>query len=74
MFSQSSNSKQHSERHQTTAHKDGDWLIYSCQKCAYQFWDHQKTGELKILNSNPGVKHFGTHIMPEFLKALENSN
>jgi len=74
MFSQSSKSKQHVERHQTEARKDGDWLIYSCPQCDYQFWDHQKTGEIKIVNSKTNVRHFGTYAMPEFIAALENSN
>jgi len=62
------------ERHQCKSHRKGDWVVYTCPQCDYELRDNLKTGETKILNSNPDVSHSGNYFPPAYLKALENQN
>jgi hypothetical protein len=47
------------ERHQCNAHKEGDWIIFTCSKCdGYQRKLNFQTGEMK---NRPGEDPFILH-------------
>ena len=64
----------HRERHLCEGSRQGDWLVYTCPQCDYQFWDHWQTGEIKVVNPKPDVHHSGSYFPPEYQQALSRVN
>ncbi len=61
-------------RHNCHATREGDWVIYRCSDCDYEMHDNLKTGETRILNSDPIYTHRGEYISTAFVNAFENRN
>lgn len=60
--------------HKCNTTRRGDWVVFSCMDCNFEFWDNLKTGDTKILNTNPHANHSGSYISPAYRAALENQN
>jgi hypothetical protein len=63
-------------KHECTSYRAGDWIIYRCKECAYEFRENWRTGEAKVRNSSrqAGIDHFGGYTPIEYKGLFESLN
>ncbi len=69
-------SKQNHERHECQSELDGDWIVFTCEKCDYVREINWKSGEMNVSGGDLNVMHEGAHfpmgINPDELKNQMN--
>jgi hypothetical protein len=67
----SSNGK---ERHLCKGMRRGEWVVYACSECDYEFWQHWNSGETKMVNIKQGVDHSGLYLSPLYEQTIQRMN
>ena len=74
MLKPKTHSSTHMKHHQCNATRNGDWIIYRCPKCNYELRENWRTGDIKISNPQPKVKHSGAYYPIEYQDVYGNLN
>jgi len=61
-------------KHECTSYRAGDWIVFQCTECAYEFRENWRTGEANIKNPSSNTEHFGGYSPIEYKEAFENLN
>ena len=67
----------HGERHACESYREGDWIIYVCEKCpGYERRLNWRTGETNVRRPEEGadILHSGSHFPIEYVNAFTNVN
>lgn len=67
-------SKENQVSHSCEAYRDQQWIVYSCVDCDYELRENLNTGELKVKNPKPNIRHSGSYISEEYHQALYSGN
>jgi hypothetical protein len=62
------------KHHQCDATRKGDWIIYRCPKCDYELRENWRTGDMKVSNPTPKIKHSGSYFPIEYQDVYGNLN
>ena len=63
------------ERHKCQSHKEGDWIIFTCNQCkTYERRINWKTGKMKTRSDNFEIIHEGFHTPALFSTNMSSNN
>jgi hypothetical protein len=54
--------QQATQSHHCEAHREGDWIVFTCPECDYQLKDNLVTGEMQIANAKRDIAHSGEYL------------
>lgn len=59
--------------HKCRAYRNGDWIIYYCDKCNIERHQNWRTGEMKVFGFSE-IQHYGSYVPKEYIESFENTN
>ena len=62
------------KRHDCLSFRTGDWIVYHCQRCDFEYRQNWRTDEIKVRNHSPHILHYGGYYPEEYREALESCN
>jgi hypothetical protein len=64
------------KRHQCTAQREGEWLVFTCKRCAgFERRVHLPSGEIKVrMGSDPWILHEGNYMPVGFDADVTSAN